>query len=67
MRNREVVNFGLIGLKLARLAKSKRTEIHDDLPKSPLTLITLRVPCQNDHSEHSLYSLWISLLTNIDG
>lgn len=26
-----VVNFGLIGLKLARLAKFKRTEIHHEL------------------------------------
>ena len=33
-----------IGLKLARLAKSKRTEIHHDLRKSPSTLTTFDSP-----------------------
>ena len=40
-----VVYLETIGLKLARLAKSKRTEIHHDLRKSPRHCQLLRVPC----------------------
>ena len=66
MRSREV-NLGLIGLKLACLAKSNRTEIHHDLPKSPRTSITTSDSFQNDHSVYSLLPPWISSLTDTDG
>lgn len=43
-RKSTLPNLGLVGLKLARLAKFQRTEIHHDLRKPLSTLTTVESP-----------------------